>query len=109
MLDIRDAEGVTPTTLEIDELVESGAIAETLSELGEVHEVGLFSFEQRRGYWGELSTTVERTGIRMYERAMMYQLFIRGKAVGVMCATVAGEEDHQKADLAMSLIKPVCQ
>jgi hypothetical protein len=45
----------------------------------------------------------------MYQRGLFYQLFFRGKAVGVMCMAGATEREPQKADAAASLIKPLCQ
>jgi hypothetical protein len=51
----------------------------------------------------------ERAGLRMYQRGMQYQLFFRGKAIGVMCMAGASDRESHKADAAASLIKPLCQ
>jgi hypothetical protein len=45
----------------------------------------------------------------MYQRGMLYQLYFRGKAIGVMCMAGANERDSQKADATAALIKPLCQ
>lgn len=109
MLDIRDAEGSDPTAREIQEFVKSGEARKTLSELGKVHDVGPFSLERRAGYWGDISMTHERAGVRLYQRARMYQLFFRGKVIGIMCAVAAREGEDQKGNESAVLIKPVCQ
>jgi len=109
MLDIRDAQGYNPTAREIEQFVKSGEARETLSALGRVHDVGSFSLERRTGYWGEISMTHERAGVRLYQRAMMYQLFFGGKAIGIMCAVAVKEGEDQKGDAGALLIKPVCQ
>ncbi len=109
MLVVRDAEGQTPTTREIEQFVKSGEARQTFTDLGKVYDVGTFMVERRTGYWGELSMIQERAGFRMYQRGMLYQLFFRGKAIGVMCMAGANERETQKADVAALLIKPICQ
>lgn len=109
LLDIRDAEGQNPTTREVEQFVNSGEARQTFTDLGKVYDVGTFSLERRTGYWGELSMIQERAGKRMYQRGMLYQLFFRGKAIGIMCLAGAGEREFQKGDAAASLLKPVCQ
>jgi len=109
MLDIRDAEGYNPTATEIEQFVKSGEARKTFMELGKVYDVGTFSLERRSGYWAELGITQERAGFRIYQRGMQYQLFFRGKAIGIMCMAGAPEKEPHKADAAAALIKPLCQ
>lgn len=109
MLDIRDTGSQEPSAREIEQFVKSGEARQTFTELGKVHDVGTFSIERRKGYWGELSMFQERAGFKMYQRGMLYQLFFRGKAVGIMCMAGAKDSEPEKADAASSLIKPVCQ
>jgi len=109
MLDIRDTQGQTPSSKEIEQFVKSGEARQTFTDLGKVYDVGTFTVERRTGYWGELSMVQQRAGFRMYQRGLLYQLFFRGKAIDVMCMAGATEREPQKADAAASLIKPLCQ
>lgn len=109
MLEIRDAGGQTPSAREIEHFVKSGEARQTFTDLGKVYDVGTFTVERRKGYWGDLSMIQERAGLRMYQRGMLYQLFFRGKAIGVMCMAGANERDSQEADATAALIKPLCQ
>ncbi|MCX7772642.1 MAG: hypothetical protein N2376_05955 [Clostridia bacterium] len=109
MLDIRDAEGYTPSALEIEQFVKSGKARQTFNNLGKVYDVGTFTIERCKGYWVDLSMIQERVGLRMYQRGVLYQLFFRGKAIGIMCMASANECDSQKADASAELIKPLCR
>jgi hypothetical protein len=109
LLNVRDAEGYNPTPREIEQFVLSGEARQTFSDLGKVHDVGTFVVEGRTGYWGEISLTQERAGSHLYQRGMHYQLFVLGKAVGVVCIAGAREGEKQNADAAASRLKPVCQ
>ncbi|MDG4602539.1 MAG: hypothetical protein P9C48_10015 [Defluviicoccus sp.] len=108
-LQIRDLEGQAPSSREIEQFVTSGEARQTLTDLGKVYEVGTFTVERRKGYWVELSMIQERVGVRIYQRGMFYQLFFRGKAIGVMCMAGSSEREVQKLDASASLIKPLCQ
>jgi hypothetical protein len=109
VLAVRGAAGQEWSAREIDQFVKSGEARQTFSDLGKVHDVGTFSLGRRKGYWAEISMNEERAGFRMYLRGMLYQLFFRGKTVGIMCIAAARESEPEKADAAASLIKPVCQ
>jgi len=109
MLDIRDAEGYEPTAKEMDDFVKSGEARQALAEVGKVHDVGTFSLERRSGYWADLSMNQERAGIRIYQRGMQYQLFFRGKAIGIMCFAGAPATQPHKGNAAATLLKPLCQ
>ncbi|MEK7995377.1 MAG: hypothetical protein AAB403_16365 [Planctomycetota bacterium] len=109
MLDIRDAQGYSPTAREIEQFVRSGEAREMFSEFGQVLDIGSFSVEGRTGYWSELAMTQERAGFRLYLRGLMYQLFLSGRAIGIICMAGAKEGENQKADTAALLVKPVCQ
>ena len=109
MLDIRDAQGYSPGRKEMERFVKSGEVREIVPEGGTMHDAGTFTMEQRTGYWVEMSVKLERAGFRMYERGSIHQLFINGKAVGLMCMSYAKEDEPQQADAAAKLNKPICQ
>ena len=109
MLDIRDAQGYTPDRREVERFVKSGEVREIVPEGGTLHDTGTFTMEQRTGYWVDMSVRLERAGFRMYERGTMHQLFINGKAVGLLCMSYAKENEPRIADAAAKLNKPLCQ
>ena len=109
MLDIRDAQGYTPDRREVERFVKSGEVREIVPEGGTLHDTGTFTMEQRTGYWMDMSVKLERAGFRMYERGTMHQLFINGKAVGLLCMSYAKENEPRIADAAAKLNKPLCQ
>lgn len=109
MLDIRDAEGYNPTRREMEQFVKSGEVRDVVPAGGTLHDSGTVTLENRTGYWVEMSMKLERAGFRMYGRGYMYQIFINGKAVGLMCMSYFKEDEVQKADAAAKLNKPVCQ
>ena len=109
MLDIRDAQGYNPDRKEMTRFVKSGEVREVVPEGGIMHDAGTFTMEQRTGYWVDMSMKVERAGFRAYERGSLHQLFINGKAVGLMCMSYAKEGEPQQADAAAKQNKPICQ
>jgi truncated hemoglobin YjbI len=109
MLDIRDSQGYNPDRREMERFVKSGEVHEAVPDGGTMHGAGTFSMEQRTGYWIDMSVKLERAGFRMYERGSIHQLFIHGKAVGLMCMSYAKEDEPQQADAAAKLNKPICQ
>lgn len=109
MLDIRDAQGFNPDRKEMERFVKSGEVREIVPEGGTMHDSGTFTMEKRTGYWIDMSMEFERAGFRMYERGSIHQLFINGKAVGLMCMSYAKEDEPQQADAAAKLNKPICQ
>lgn len=108
-LDIRDAQGYNPDRREMERFVKSGEVREVVPDGGTFHDVGTFTMEQRSGYWVDMSVKLERAGLRMYGRGTMHQLFINGKAVGLLCTSYSKEDEPQKANAAAKLNKPICQ
>lgn len=108
-LDIRDTAGYTPTNSEVEAFVSSGEVKETVPSGSTYINSGLFSLEMRKGYWIEMSQVHERVGIQLYQHSRMYQLFFRGKAIGLMCQTSSSSEDKAAAAAAFKRIKPLCQ
>jgi hypothetical protein len=109
MLDIRDAEGSSPTKADMEQFVKSGEVRELAPEGGKVVDAGVLAMEKRFGYWAEMTVWQERAGLRMYQRTFLYQLFIDGKAVVLMCMSGAMEGKESKADADAKLNKPLCQ
>lgn len=109
LLDIRDAEGYNPSRSEMEKFVKSGEARDVVPDGGKVHDSGNITLENRTGYWVDMSVKLERAGFHMYERGYLYQLFINGKAIGLMCMSLSKEDEPQKADIAAKLNKPVCQ
>lgn len=108
-LDIRDTEGYTPTNNEIETFVSSGEVKDTVPAGATYINSGVFSLEMRKGYWMEMAMLHERAGIHLYQHSVMYQLFFRGKAIGLMCQTMSPNEDRAKADEAYKTTQPLCQ
>jgi hypothetical protein len=108
-LDIRDSEGYTPANNEIETLVSSGEIKDTVPDGATYINSGVFLLEMRKGYWMEMSRHQERAGINLYIHSAMHQLFFRGKAIGVMCSAMSPNEHRAKADEAYKSIHPLCQ
>lgn len=109
LLDIRDTGDYTPTDDEVEELVSSDGVREMVPSGAEYIDSGLFSLEMRKGYWLEMSMNQNRAGIRAYQHFGMYQLFFRGKAIGLSCQTMSPAKDKAKAVNAYKKIKPLCQ
>jgi len=109
LLDIRDAEGYTPTDSDVEAIASSGEIKDMLPAGATYLESGIFSLEMRKGLWFEMTMAQERAGIELYQRSRMHQLFFRGKAIGLMCSASDSIEDKAKIDEAFKRIKPLCQ
>lgn len=108
-LDIRDTEGSTPTNSEVESFVSSGEVKNFVSSGESYIDSGVFSLEMRKGYWVEMAVSQERVGSKLYQRVIMYQLFFRGKAIGLMCNAGSLNGNGEKADEAYKRIKPLCQ
>lgn len=108
-LDIRDAEGANPTKKELEEFVNSGEVKDTVPEGGMYVDAGTFSIEQQNGYWMQMALSLDRAGMKMHEESLIYQLFFRGKAVGIMCASAGADNQKQKVHESLGQIRPLCQ
>lgn len=108
-LDIRDTEGYTPTNNEVESFVAAGEVKKIVPSGATYINSGLFSLEMRKGFWMEMSLVQERVGIKLYTHSSMYQLFFRGKAIGLMCQASRPLQDKAAADEAFRRIKPLCQ
>lgn len=107
-LDIRDLGGPAPTVQEVDELIRSGEMRREFAALGTVLDLGRFTVERQPGVRLELSTLQERVG-PLYSRGVLYQVYFRGKAVGLMCMASRPESERSRADDASKLLEPLCR
>jgi hypothetical protein len=94
MLDIRDADGYNPDRREIDRFLRSGQVRQSVPPGGLYVQSGAFTIERRPGYWVHMKMTHERAGVDIYQAIVMYQLFFRGEAIGIMCQ--AGGTDYSR-------------
>lgn len=110
ILDIRDTEAYTLTDTEVESFISTGEVKESLPS-GAIYEgSGLFSLENNKGYWVEMSSIQERAGIKVYQHSSIHQLFYRGKAISLTCYTASPLEDQAgAADESYKRIKPLCQ
>lgn len=109
LLSILDAEGYTPSNNEIETLVSSGEVKDTVPAGSTYINSGVFSLEMRKGYWMEIAMPQERVGIHTYQHSVIYVLFFRGKGISLTCTTNSPNEDRAKADEAYKIIQPLCQ
>ncbi len=109
LLDIRDNEGYIPTNREIESFISSGEVRNTIPDGAYYINSGVFTLEMQKGYWIEMTMTQERAGIKVYLHNIMYHLFFRGKAIGLMCQSGRPIEDKEKTEDAYKRIKPLCQ
>ena len=108
-LDIRDGQGYSPTKREMEEFVRSGEVKDTVPDGATYIASGNFTLEKQNGYWVQMSMRLERAGMKMYQNALMYQFFFRGKAIGIMCQTGGTESEKSKIDDAFKRVQPLCQ
>lgn len=109
LLDIRDAEGYEPTKKEIEEFVRSGEVKDIVPEGSTYVASGNYTLEMRTGYWVQMAMPLERAGLKMYQDVLMYQLFFRGKAIGLMCQAGGPENEKLAVNEAFKRIRPLCQ
>lgn len=108
-LDIRDADGYSPTDSDIELLVSSGSIKDMVPRGATYLNSNVFSLEMQKGYQIEMTMIQERVGISVYQHMNISQFFFHGKAIGLMCQTSNTIENKSKADEAFKEIKPLCQ
>ena len=109
LLDVRDGQGYRPTKKEMEEFVRSGDVRDTVPDGATYIASGNFTLEKQNGYWVQMSMPLERAGVKMYQRALLYQFFFRGKAIGIMCQAGGAENDKSKIDDAFKRVQPLCQ
>ncbi|MFO1389411.1 hypothetical protein [Cellvibrio sp.] len=108
-LDIRDAQGYSPTKKELEDFVKSGEVKESVPNGSTYVASGNFTLENQTGWWVQTSMSLERAGMKTHQEALIYQFFFRGKAVGIMCQAVGPEGEEAKVYESFNRIKPLCQ
>lgn len=108
-LDIRDGQGYNPTKKEMEEFVRSGEAKDSVPDGSTYVDSGNFTLEKQTGYWLQMAMPLERAGMKMYQDALMYQFFFRGKAIGIMCQAGGPENEKPKVNEAFKRIRPLCQ
>ena len=108
-LDIRDGQGYNPTKKEMEDFVRSGEARDSVPDGSTYVDSGNFTLEKQTGYWLQMAMPLERAGMKMYQDALMYQFFFRGKAIGIMCQAVGPENEKPKINESFKRIRPLCQ
>lgn len=110
LLDVRDTEpGYEPSQLEMEELISSGDVKEFVPAGARHLASGKFHAERRTGYWIHMDMSVERAGMEIFQEALMYQLFVRGKAISITCAAGGKPDDAKKTSAKFEKLRPLCQ
>lgn len=108
-LDIRDGEGYAPSKSEMEKFVKSGEVKDAVVEGATYVDAGNFTLEKQTGYWLQMNLSQERAGRKFYQEAVMYQLFFRGKGIGIMCTAINPDDEREKAGEAFKQMRPICQ
>jgi hypothetical protein len=109
LLDIRDAQGMDPTKKEMEEFVRSGEVKDAVPEGSTYVTSGNFNLEMRTGYWIQIAMPLERAGMKMYQELLQYQLYFRGKSIGLICIAGGQENEKQKVNESFERVRPLCQ
>ncbi|MDO8926511.1 MAG: hypothetical protein Q7U94_06330 [Sideroxyarcus sp.] len=109
ILDIRDGEGYNPSRQDMVNVISSGEIKSLVPSGSTYADSGNFNLEGQTGYWLQITTNIERAGTKLYQEATTYQLFFRGKAIGLHCQAGGPESEKSKTSEAFKRIKPLCQ
>jgi len=108
-LDIRDAEGYAPTRQETEEFVRSGEAKSAIPESAAFVSAGTFQVERQPGYWVQMTLKQERVGVGIYQEAIQYQLYFRGKAIGISCSALGSPDETKRVSDAFVRVRPLCQ
>lgn len=109
LLDIRDVEGYNPSKKEMEEFVRSGEVRGLTPEGSTYVASGNFTLEMRTGYWIQMAMPQERAGVKFYQDTLLYQLFFRGKAIGLLCIAGGPEDNKPIINETFKRIRPLCQ
>ncbi|KKK80394.1 hypothetical protein LCGC14_2823940 [marine sediment metagenome] len=109
MLQIRDAQGYNPSRLEIKDILRSGEVKDSIPNGATYVNSGYFTVENLPGYWIHMTMPTERVGLTVFQEVIMYQIFFRGKVIGIMCQAGGPEEDSERVSKTFKLIQPLCE
>ncbi len=108
MLDVRDVGSYNPSPQDMDNFVRSGEVRGSVPPGSRYVESGTFTLESRPGYWIHMVLPTERLGSRFVMEALMYQVYFRGKAIGLLCQAGGPESDQEQSHEAFLRIRPLC-
>lgn len=108
-IEIHDAQGYNPTKKEMEEFVRSGEVKDTAPQGSTYITGGNFNLEMQTGYWMQVAMSGERAGWKFYQDCLIYQLFFRGKAIGVTCSAMGPVSEKLKVNEAFKKVRPLCQ
>lgn len=108
-IEIHDAQGYNPTKKEMEEFVRSGEVKGVVPKGTIYIASGNFNLEMRTGYWIQATMQGDRAGFEYYQNYLMYQIFFRGKAIGLTCAAVGPESEKINVNAAFKKVRPLCQ
>lgn len=109
LLDVRDAQGVSPTRVEIERFLAAGGARELAVEGGEVTDASLFTLETQPGFSAVVRSPLERAGARMVSWAQVYRIYFRGKALSLMCMNLGAEAEAAQVEQRFRRLQPLCR
>lgn len=109
MLQIYDVQGYNPSMLEIKDMLRSGEVKDSIPNGATYVNSGYFTVENQPGYWIHMTMPTERVGLAVFQEVIMYQIFFRGKLIGIMCQAGGPAEDSERTSKTFKLIQPLCE
>lgn len=109
VLTVGDPQELNPTREELADFIRSREVRAAVPEGATYVDAGIFTIEQRPGYWIRMTMRQERAGLSMSQEVQQYQFFYQGKPVMLSCSAVAVQQDAEAATDAMKRLLPLCQ
>ncbi len=109
VLGIRDALGLTPSKGEIERFIAEGGARELAIGGGDIIDASSYALETLPGFSAVLRATTESDGQRRVTWTQLYQVFFRGKAIGVRCTAVGKEGDAAQVEQRLRRLQPLCR
>lgn len=109
LIEIHDSPGNTLTKKEMEEFVRSGEVKDTAPQGSTYIASGNFNLEMQTGYWMQVDMLGDRAGWKFYQDSVIYQLFFRGKAIGITCTAIGPDTEKLKVNEALKRVRPLCQ
>ena len=109
VLDIRDARGLNPSKEDIARFIAKGHVQELGLAGTEVMDASPMSLETLPGFSAALKSVSDQAGSKTIGWTQMYQVFFRGKTIGVTCTAAGKEADAAKVDQSFRRIQPLCR
>ncbi len=109
LLDIRDAQGFSPSAADIDAFVARGGARELAGDDGEVVDASAFALDNLPGVSAVLRTPPQRNGPRFVSWAQVYRIYFRGKALSLVCMNVGSEGESAQVEQGFRRLQPLCR